>query len=250
MNMTDGMDTARAGALPDRRRQRAFRAAKSHTRLVRTLRIGLPVFCVLTIAALSFSGLSFSIRLPEGQFDVDNIGLDGSTLVMESPKLSGYRAGRGTYLIKANKAEQDIAQSNIVNLSGLNGKLTQEDGRWATIDAGTGKLDTDTQSLELRDRIIVRADGGYRAVLDDADVDMKSGRVVTEKPVKVDMLNGSLAADRMTITESGRAMAFEGRVKLRVILGVPAGPLPGGIGSLDAPLEANQQNAVPQPAPQ
>ena len=209
----------------ERRRLQAFRAARRHTRLVRILRFVLPVVCVLTIAALSFTGFSF--KVPGGQFDVESVGLNGSTLVMDSPKLSGYRAGRGTYLIQAKKAEQDMTAKNIVNLLGLDGKLTQEDGRWASINAGTGRMDTDTQSLLLGDRIIVRADGGYRAVLDDAAVNMRAGSVTTDKPVKVDMFNGSLAADRMTITESGRTMSFEGGVKLRVILGVPSGALPG-----------------------
>lgn len=213
----------------ERRRQQAFGAARRHTKLVRILRVLLPVVCVVTVAALSFSGFSFSV--PGGQFDVESIGVNGSSVVMDSPKLSGYRAGQGTYLIQAKKAEQDIAVKNIVNLTGLDGKLTQEDGRWASINAGSGQLDTESQSLLLSDRIIVRADGGYRAVLDDAAVNMRAGSVRTDKPVKVDMFNGSLAAERMTITESGRAMAFEGGVKLRVILGVPSGPLPGN----DAP---------------
>ena len=209
----------------ERRRMQAFKAARRHTALVWGLRILLPAVCVLTIAALSFTGFSFQV--PGGQFDVKSVGLDGSTVVMDSPKLSGYRAGRGTYLIQAKKAEQDVTATNIVNLTGLDGKLTQEDGRWASINAGSGRMDTETQSLVLDDRIIVRADGGYRAVLDDASVDMRAGSVTTDKPVKVDMFNGSLSADRMTITESGRTMAFEGGVKLKVILGVPSGALPG-----------------------
>ncbi|MCB1471402.1 MAG: LPS export ABC transporter periplasmic protein LptC [Rhodobiaceae bacterium] len=225
------------GARPARApgRERLFRAARRHTSLVRVLRVALPLASVLAAAALSVS--TFSFKLPEGTFNIDGIGLDGSTVVMDSPKLSGYRAGKGTYLIEAEKAEQDIHATNIVNLSGLDGKLTQEDGRWASLRAGSGQLDTKTQSLMLRDRIVVRADGGYRALLDDAAVDMKAGSVVTEKPVKVDMLNGSLVADTMTITESGRTMAFDGRVKLRVILGVPSGPLPGS--EAPAPATAN-----------
>lgn len=233
MNANGQAGPAYADMTMDVQRREAFRAARRHSALVRVLRVALPVVCVAVIAVLSVSGLSFSI--PEGRLDIESIGLDGSTVVMDSPRLSGYRAGRGTYVIEAEKAEQDVTLSNIVNLTGLDGKLTQEDGRWATINAGTGKLDTENQRLELWDRIIVRADGGYRAVLSDASVNMSTGSVRTDKPVKVDMFNGSLAASRMTITESGRAMAFEGDVKLRVILGVPSAPLPG---SQTAPVQA------------
>lgn len=231
-------------------RERAFRSARRHTLVVRVLRVSLPILCAATIGAMSVSTLSFQI--PLGNLDIGGIGLDGSTVVMDSPKLSGYRAGRGTYLIEAEKAEQDLTANNIVNLTGLDGRLTQEDGRWATLNAGTGRLDTTEQFLILRDRIILRADGGYRAVLQDAAVDMKAGKVTSDKPVKVDMLNGSLEAERMIITESGRTMSFDGRVQLRVILGVPSGPLPGvrSKTTADAPTDAAAAPAPLAPAVQ
>jgi len=48
-------------------------------------------------------------------------------------------------------------------------------------------------------------------------VDMKTGNVVSDQPVKVKLLNGSLNGKRMEITEKGDVIRFDGGVDLTLL---------------------------------
>ncbi len=235
---------ARAGlsALPARRR-RDFAAARRHSLLVRILRIGLPIVGIATVAFMAVS--TFRLDFLALGLDVAGLRIDGSTVTMDEPELTGYREGRGSYRIRAAKAEQDIDRPDVVNLTGLDGRLNGEDGNWARLQAGSGQLHTANQTLRLTDRVIIQADGGYRALLDSADVDIKAGTVVSNQPIKIDMLNGSLSADTMSVERSGQSASFEGGVKLEVILGVPSASLPA-MGSPHDDGPGNQPSEQPR----
>jgi lipopolysaccharide export system protein LptC len=65
-------------------------------------------------------------------------------------------------------------------------------------------------TLTLNDNIVLVSSTGYAARLTEAVVDMQSGNVVSNKPVKVKLLNGTLNGQRMNITEKGDTIRFEG----------------------------------------
>ena len=59
-----------------------------------------------------------------------------------------------------------------------------------------------------------RADlvAGYEAQLSEAVIDIRNGNVVSEKPVEVKMLNGTVNANRLEVIESGDVIRFDGGV--------------------------------------
>ena len=50
---------------------------------------------------------------------------------------------------------------------------------------------------------------GYRARLSEAMVDIRKGNVVSEHPVEVKMLQGTLNANRLEIIDSGDLVRFQ-----------------------------------------
>ena len=96
---------------------RAFRAARRHSRLVRILRITVPVVVMmgLTIVALItyFNPLRMLAKLP---INIDNLVVSGTKVTMEQPRLSGFTSDARAYELTADTAAQDMTKPDIVEL--------------------------------------------------------------------------------------------------------------------------------------
>jgi len=68
--------------------------------------------------------------------------------------------------------------------------------------------------LRLEKDIRVRTDRGYEMRLEVADVAFKSGNVVSDRPVEIDMPDGTLRADSMQIENSGERILFSGNIAI------------------------------------
>jgi lipopolysaccharide export system protein LptC len=226
-------------------RDRVFRRARRHSVMVRSLRYGLPVIALGLLATLPLSAVTPTFP-GLGSLSLDGIGFSGTTIVMENPRLNGFEQGRGGYQFEAERAEQDVTESNKVKLTGLSGRITQEDGRWASIRARQGLVDTDAETMLLERDIIVRAEGGYRAFMQSADVELKDGNVRSDMPVQVDMLNGSVKAQSLELIERGRYILFDGDVKMTIYLG--AVQEAGGSASASDGANSEAPQAVPSAA--
>ncbi len=92
-----------------------------------------------------------------------------------------------------------------------------EDQTGITMDARNGLFDTKSQLLNLKDQIFLQSSTGYEARLTQAVVDMAGGTVSSDQPVAVKLLNGTLDAQRLRITENGALVRFEGGVSMILI---------------------------------
>jgi lipopolysaccharide export system protein LptC len=80
------------------------------------------------------------------------------------------------------------------------------------MSAVTGLYHSKADQLVLREHIVVTSTSGYEGHLSEAVVDMKSGHIVSDKPVEVKLLNGLLNANRLEI--EGEVIRFDGGVTL------------------------------------
>jgi lipopolysaccharide export system protein LptC len=71
----------------------------------------------------------------------------------------------------------------------------------------------------LRDEIVISSENGSRGRLSEAVVDIHNGNIVSEKPVQITMLRGSLEANRMEVRDSGKLVRFERGVTVVLNLG-------------------------------
>jgi lipopolysaccharide export system protein LptC len=122
----------------------------------------------------------------------------------------------------AKTATQDLNDPDHVELKVLRAKVLQEDRSTVTLDARTGLFDTKAQLLDLRKDIFLQSSTGYEARLSQALLDIGKGTVTSEEPVDVKLLNGTLTADKLRITEKGDLVRFEGNVRMNLIMDPPA----------------------------
>jgi lipopolysaccharide export system protein LptC len=199
---------------------RVFRAARRHSRRVRVLRIGVPALVLASLVtillAIWFNPLRAISRIPA---DIAGLVISGTKVTMQQPRLSGYTKDGHPYELHAQAAAQDITKPNLVELRDLRADVAMQDNSKVKISALNGLYDTKEEMLKLRDDILLVSSTGYEGRLSEAVVDVRKGVIVSEKPVEVKMLNGTLNANRLEVTESGDLVRFHSGVNMVMSVG-------------------------------
>jgi lipopolysaccharide export system protein LptC len=75
--------------------------------------------------------------------------------------------------------------------------------------AQSGLYNSKTELLTLSTNIVVTSTNGYEALLSEAVLDVRAGKIVSEKPVVVKTSTLNINANRMEVTDGGDLMRFE-----------------------------------------
>ena len=198
---------------------RAFRAARRHSRVVRILRIAIPLAVVLGFIGIFLltylNPLRMLARLP---IDVGNLVVSGTKITMEQPRLSGFTRDERAYELSADAAKQDLTKPDLIELRNIRAKVQMQDKSTMEMSATAGIYDSKAETLKLDQNIMLSSSTGYRGQLSEAMVDIRKGYVVSERPVAVEMLQGTLNANRLEIVDSGDLVRFDGGVNMTLML--------------------------------
>ncbi|MBK3661601.1 LPS export ABC transporter periplasmic protein LptC [Bradyrhizobium diazoefficiens] len=193
-----------------------FATAARHSRLVRILRIAVPVTVILAMASIVVVSTFLNpFKIPL-KLDSGTLVVTGTKITMESPHLSGFTPDQRPYELWAKTATQDITDPDHVDLNDLRAKVLMEDQSTVFLDARTGRFDNKQQQLDLHKDVFLRTSTGYEARLNSAFVDMNKGTVSSDDHVDVKLTNGTLTAERLRITEGGDVIRFEGNVVMHL----------------------------------
>jgi len=199
--------------------ERAFRAARRHSRLVRMLRISIPAVVVLgtTVIVLItyFNPLRMLGQLP---IDVGSLVVSGSKITMEHPRLSGFTHDARAYELSADAAKQDLTKPDLIELRNLRATVEMQDKATIEMLATTGTYDSKGEMLKLDENIMLSSSTGYSGHLSEAMIDMRKGYVVSKHPVELQLLQGTLNANRLEIIDSGDLVRFDGGVNMTLML--------------------------------
>ena len=198
-----------------RSREADFERAQAHSSAVKALKWVLPVLG-LGIAAV-FGGYTFLSRVPQLSYDLASVAYADGKLVMASPKLNGVTKDNRPYSMKADRAIQDPAQQNIIQLEGIDATVPIDPTNSAAILAERGIYDSTANTLEITSALNVTSTNGMTAKLDSAFLDIDEGTLKTSKPVEITRNGSVIAADSMSIGENGKVLVFENRVRLNIV---------------------------------
>jgi len=189
----------------------SFLAAARHSRRVRFLRRAIPLGMALALVFLvarSFVGFLGGIDA-----GTEGVSIQGRKIVMEKPKLSGFKRDGRSYELTASTATQDLKTPNVVELDRLTARMQTGNDGWANLSGLRGVYDSKIERLEVDGGLTVKTETGLDARLKDAQIEFKAGTIVTDKPVEVKMPQGEVEAERMQVLDNGRKLVFEGRVR-------------------------------------
>jgi lipopolysaccharide export system protein LptC len=240
--MRDGPALRSAG-----RSARAYTKARRHSRWVRFAKIAIPSGSLIGMGAVGFVAYYDPFRNIEN-LSFGSIGVSGSNVTMASPKLTGFKNDNRPYEVTASEATQDVRKPSLVQLKDLKARIVTDDrGSVAWLQASKGTLDTKREHMRLRDNIVVTTDAGHEVKLRSAFVQFKSGNVTSNQPVVVSFGNGSIEANKLKVTDNGKVMSFEGRVRtvLEPSRSAPSSKDAAGTGStMPASVTAPQQTST------
>lgn len=204
---------------------RAFRAARRHSRLVRFLRIALPVSVVLVTVGMALltwlNPLRMLVALP---VNINDLVVSGTKITMEQPRVNGFTKDQRAYEFTAEAAAQDLTKPDIVELRNINAKVEMEDKSTMNMKAATGVYDTKREVLKLEGKILLTSTNGNTGKLTEATVDVRKGNVVSDSPVELEMLQGILNANKLEVIDSGTLIRFHGGVSMVLMLDGTAVP--------------------------
>ncbi|MBX3575289.1 MAG: LPS export ABC transporter periplasmic protein LptC [Mesorhizobium sp.] len=218
---TTGIDSAQTRpVLPGSRTDDAFVRAQRHSRRVRWLKVWLPALAVAGV--IGFVGWSYVSIPTVAGISIEGAGISDGKLVMANPKLDGFTKDKLPYTMTALRAVQDLKDTNMVRLEGIDAKLPVDPKNSAKVVAKSGIYDNAKNTLVFDSPMTVTTTDGMTARLNSASIDMNAGSMSTGDPVEI-LLNGSrITALSMNMADNGRVIVFENRVRVDLEPGKPA----------------------------
>jgi lipopolysaccharide export system protein LptC len=213
LTIVSQIDARGSHAFTARRRndgERMFRAAKRHSRLVRFLRVGIPVGVLVSILAVIvvatvLDPLRALAKLP---INIGGLVVSGTKITMQQPRLTGYTQDSRPYVVNARAAAQDVTKPDVLELDDIRATMDMKDGVQYEVLAQSGLFENKNDKLTLHQKVLVNSTA-YQAKLTEAVINMKTGHVVSDKPVEVTMTQGVINANRLEVINSGEVILFD-----------------------------------------
>jgi len=203
-----GDSDSRAYLTGGRDQTRIFRKAVRHSRIVRVLRVAIPaavgIGCLGTAAVFTLLDPWRSLdRMPS----VAGVVVSGTKIIMQRPRMGGFTNDKRPYTVTARSAAQDITKPDVLELEDIHAILTTAGQGDVEVTARSGVYDGKSEKMELTQSIVVKS-SAYVARLTEATIGVKSGHVLSVRPVQVDMLQGTVNSNRLEVINSGEVLIF------------------------------------------
>ena len=202
---------------PPADREQAFAKAKRRSARVKWLRRAILIGGVGGVAAMLVIAFFNPFATKLGSLSFGALSVEGTKIVMDRPKLAGFRSDGQPYVLTAERALQDIKQPTIVQLRKVDGEIGSSGGEPTHLVADTGVYDSVGEHMELSDNIRIK-NGRFTVLLRSAKFDFKSGVYGSDDHVEVQTGDGTtIFADRASAINHGQELTFEGHVRTNIV---------------------------------
>lgn len=191
----------------------AFKAAGRHTSRVRFLRRAIVLGAVFSVSIIAIVAAFDPFRhLPSG-VSIGGVGVKGTKITMDSPRLTGVQPGGGRYRIEAKSGIQDIMKPSVIELIGVDADVGMADRTKTHVLASHGVYDNKLDTMSLDGDVKIANTSGYTLGLQTMLIDFKRGTLTSEERTRVDLKGGNVRADAMTISDNGHNIRFTGHIE-------------------------------------
>jgi lipopolysaccharide export system protein LptC len=189
-----------------------FKEAYRHSLRVRLLRSAAAAGSVLAMALILFAVFFDPLRHLPADFSVKRVGLEGTKITVDFPKITGVQNNGRPFEIKARSGIQDITVPNIIELMDVESSLGTAESATSWVSAAHGVYDSSGEKLTLEGAVRIKSSNGYDIWLRSAHIDFKSGGLVSNEPVKVVLEGGAIEAKEFDVSDNGHKISFGGSV--------------------------------------
>lgn len=202
------------------RTMRQMWAAKgsNHDRVVRILRLGLPLVIGVIAAVLIFSPFTQRTEI-SFLLAKDKVEVAKERMRVTRAEYRGQDSKGQPFALIAGSAVQKSSAEPIVRMQDLSGAIRLADGP-ATIAAKDGAYNMNTEKVAVPGLVQVKSADGYRIDAQNVSIDLKGRSLAGEGGVN-GMLNiGQFSANRLSADLDQRIVRLEGNARLRINQGV------------------------------
>lgn len=171
------------------------RRVRNYSRLVRWMKVILPLGALALIAAI------FLTARDKGKvsdlFSAQELATLGAGLKLEHPRFAGVTGKGDSYSVEAKWAVPDSAMPKVIELEKPRGKLDLADGRTVTATAQKGVLMRMQKTLTLTGNVSVNTSDGYHMQTQKLTFDLDGKTAVAPGPVTGTGPRGHIEAGSM-----------------------------------------------------
>jgi lipopolysaccharide export system protein LptC len=139
------------------------------------------------------------------------IGLKGSRITIETPRLVGYRKDGRPYELRAKVGIQDMATPDLFELNEL--EVRMDDGEKAIVlTAAKGLYNSKREHADLTGGVRIHDGKQFDMKLESAEMDFKSSVMSSARPVTLKIENGEVVAKAVEFSQKERRATFSGDV--------------------------------------
>ncbi len=131
--------------------------------------------------------------------------------------ISGIGKNNEPFTVNAKSGIQDRDKETLVHLQTVNGMFQRPGGEQLLVDAARARYETNTKLLHLEGAVTFNEAGRFTALMEGAEVNTETQTLVSQSPVTVNVIGGTIRADTFTVTDQGQRMLFKGGVKARFV---------------------------------
>ncbi len=180
------------------------------------MKILLPALALILVISLFVSSTTFNSRpdIPVTFREVTRLNDD---LRMVSPRITGVDKRGRPYVVTADTATQKVDNPDQIFLENIEADLMlDEGGNWLSVSSRFGTLQTEAETLKLREEIEVYSANGYEFHAESADMDFRAGSLTSDQPVYGQGPVGTLNANGVETSDNGNKIVFTGGVRVVV----------------------------------
>jgi lipopolysaccharide export system protein LptC len=201
------------------RAERQLRAAPGgqQDRVLRFVRVGLPMAAGVLVAVLAMAPLSkgndISFLLDKNKVDVA-----AERMRVSSAQYRGTDDRGRPFDVTAGSAVQRTSADEVVRLNNIAARMQLPDGQ-AAITAERGRYNMMAEQVGVDGPVQVSGPGGYALETRDVTVDMKTRTMGSAGPVEGRMPLGTFSAGRLRADLGERHVVLDGGARLKIVQG-------------------------------
>lgn len=208
-------------------RESAFPEALRHTARVTKLRRWILWGAGGIVGLVGLGLLIGSLRFLPIDVNLARVALQGTRIVIESPKLVGYRKDGRPYEVRARVGVQDITKPDAIDLDGLDARVETKGESVVTLTAPKAVYSTKTDRAEMRGGVQITDVKNFDMRMAAAVMDFKASVMTSDTPVTLKIQGGEVQSEHVEFAQKERRATFTGNV--RSVLYGEGGAPPGAL---------------------
>lgn len=194
-------------------RESAFPDALRHSARVTRLRRWIFWSAAATVGLVGLGLLVSSLRFLPVDLKLARIALQGTRIVIESPKLVGYRKDGRPYEVRARVGVQDVATPDVFDLEGLDARIETKAGEGVSLTAPKAVYSAKIDRADMSGGVEITDSKNFNMRMDAAAMDFKASVMTSDKPVTLKIDGGQVVADSLEFSQKERRATFTGNVR-------------------------------------